>query len=69
MPFAEVQGIYAILIYTAVSYFVAYAYIFRFLQVEDEVVEAMDVFKENWALGFFNFMFAWVITYNCVKYL
>lgn len=66
IAFSEVKGLYGMLIYVGVSYFIAYFYVFRFLQVEDEVIEAMDVFKESWGLGFFNFMFTWIVAYNMI---
>jgi hypothetical protein len=68
IAFTGLQGIVPILVYTVVSFAIAYGYVIRVLQPEEDTVETIDIFKEHWMMGFFCFLLPWIITFNLIKY-
>lgn len=57
-------GIVTILGFVVASYLVFYVYVYRFLQVDEEVIEAVEVFKEAFMLSFFSFLLGWILSYT-----
>jgi hypothetical protein len=68
IAFSELQGVVAILVYTIMSFVIAYVYVIRVLQPEEDTIETIDIFKEHWMMGFFCFLLPWIITFNLLKY-
>jgi type IV secretory pathway VirB3-like protein len=62
------QGIVAIFVYIISSFSIAYIYVTRILQPEEDLIETIDIFKEHWMMGFFCFLLPWIITFNLIKY-
>lgn len=60
----QYTGLPVILAFVVVSYIFFYSYVFRFLQVDEEVIEAVEVFKEAFMLSFMSFILGWVLTYS-----
>ena len=46
----------------------SYLYVFKFLGVDEEVVETKDVLKQHFMNGFFPFLLSWIITYNLINF-
>ena len=58
--YSGLLGITAILGYTLASFLICWVYINRVLQPEEDTIEVADIFKEHWAIGFFNFLLLWL---------
>lgn len=43
--FTGLQGIIAMIAYAVASFIIAYVYIVRFLQPEEDTIETIDIFK------------------------
>lgn len=68
IAFAGLTGTFALIMYALSSYVVIYFYVMRILQPEEDTVEAVDIFKEHWAMGFFAFLLTWILTHNILNY-
>lgn len=62
------HGMFGIGSYLILSSAVCYVYLFRYIQVDEDVVHAGEVIKEHFGPGFFSFLLTWVVTYNLVNY-
>jgi hypothetical protein len=60
----QLKGFPIILGFIVVSYVVGYIYCFKFLQIEEETMETMDVFKESFMLSMMVFLLTWTLTYS-----
>ena len=60
----QLTGFPVILGFVVLSYVIPYTYTFKFLEVEEETVEGVDVFKEGFMLGAMMFMLSWTISYS-----
>lgn len=63
-----VMGLTAIVAFVLVISLLNYLYVFRFLGVDEEVVETKDVLKEHFMNGFFPFLLSWVLCYNIINF-
>jgi hypothetical protein len=63
-----VTGLPGIIAYVVVGSLLSYLYVFKYLGVDDEVVEAKDVLKEHFMNGFFPFLLTWVVMYNLINF-
>ena len=45
-----------------------YLYVFKFLGVDEEVVETKDVLKEHFMNGFFPFLLTWIVVFNVINF-
>lgn len=68
MAFVGLTGTLALIAYAGVSYLLVYFYVMRVLQPEEETIEAVDIFKEHFMMGFFAFLLPWIVTYNLINY-
>jgi len=62
------QGIIALLTYAVIGSLLAYLYVFKFLGLDEDVVETKDVLKEHFMNGFFPFLLTWIVLYNLINY-
>lgn len=60
----QLTGLPVILGFVVISYLFFYGYVFRFLQIDEDVIEGTEVFKEAFMLSFFSFVLAWLLTYS-----
>lgn len=60
----HLTGFPVILGFLVISYGAAYIYSFKFLQVDEETVEAIDVFKEGFMLSAMVFLLSWTLSYS-----
>lgn len=60
----HLKGFPVILGFVVITYIVSYTYAFKFLQVEEETVETIDVFKEGFMLGAMVFFLSWTLSYS-----
>jgi hypothetical protein len=65
---AGVMGLIGIVAFVLAISLLNYLYVYRFLGVDDEVVETKDVLKEHFMNGFFPFLLSWVIVYNLINF-
>jgi hypothetical protein len=68
IAFAGLTGSFGLIVYAIVSFVLIYFYVMRILQPEEDTVEAIDIFKEHWAMGFFAFLLTWILTHNFINY-
>lgn len=64
-----VLGLPALIGYVLGSTAVCYVFVYKWMGVEEDVVETKDVLKEHFMNGFFPFLLAWIITYNVLNHL
>lgn len=68
MAFTGLTGTFALIIYAGLSFVIAYTYVNRVLEPEEDTIEAVDIFKEHFMMGLFAFMLPWIIGYNLLNY-
>lgn len=61
-------GIIGFIAYAIVASVLVYIYVFKFLGVDEEVVESKDVLKDHFMNGFIPFVLTWVVTYNLINF-
>lgn len=62
------MGLTGIVVFVLAISLLNYLYVFKFLGVDEEVVETKDVLKEHFMNGFFPFLLSWVIGYNLLNF-
>ena len=63
-----VMGLTAIVVFVLAISLLNYLYVFKFLGVDEEVVETKDVLKEHFMNGFFPFLLSWIVVYNLINF-
>ena len=64
----QILGLPGIIVFVLSSSLVSYLYVFKFLGVEEEVIENKDVLKEHFMNGFFPFLLTWIVLYNAMNF-
>jgi hypothetical protein len=63
-----ITGLPGIIAFAIAISLLSYLYVFKYLGVDEEVVETKDVLKEHFMNGFFPFMLSWIVTYNLINF-
>jgi hypothetical protein len=61
-------GIVGLVGYAIGGSLLSYLYVYKFLGVEEEVIETKDVLKEHFMNGFFPFLLTWIVLHNLIHY-
>lgn len=61
-------GITGFIAYALIASILVYIYVFKFLGVDEEVVESKDVLKDHFMNGLIPFLLTWVIAYNLINF-
>lgn len=62
------MGLTAIVVFVLGISLLNYLYVFKFLGVDEEVIETKDVLKEHFMNGFFPFLLSWILGYNLINF-
>ena len=62
------MGLTGLISYVLAASIMSYLYVYKFLGVEEEIIETKDVLKEHFMNGFFPFLLTWIILYNLINY-
>lgn len=62
------MGITGLFSYVLAASVVSYMYVYKFLGVDEDVIETKDVLKEHFMNGFFPFLLTWIILHNLINY-
>jgi hypothetical protein len=62
------MGLTALFSYALLASVVSYLYVYKFLGVDEDVIETKDVLKEHFMNGFFPFLLTWIVLYNLINY-
>ena len=60
----HLTGIPVILGFAVISYLVSYTYPMKYLQMDEETVEILDIFKESFMPSFMLFLLSWILSYS-----
>lgn len=62
------MGLSGLIAYVLAASVLSYLYVYKFLGVEEDVVETKDTLKEHFMNGFFPFLLTWTILHNLINY-
>jgi len=62
------MGLTGLISYVLAASIMSYLYVYKFLGVEEDMVETKDVLKEHFMNGFFPFLLTWIILHNLINY-
>lgn len=62
------MGLTAIIVFVLCISLLNYVYVFKFLGVDEEIIETKDVLKEHFMNGFFPFLLSWIVMYNLINF-